>query len=103
MLRKARPETPIVLVENPMYSQALWNAGVERSIAAKNKAFAAEFAKLEKEGVRGLRYVKGENLFGPSGNSTVDGVHPTDLGFTLFADALEPVLKEVLDSQSGGK
>lgn len=102
-LRQARPDTPILLVENPMYSQGLWNANVSRSVAAKNKVFAAEVAKLEKEGVKNLHYVKGERLFGTEGASTVDGVHPTDLGFTLFADALEPILRNLLQEQTGGK
>lgn len=102
-LRQARPDTPIVLVENPMYSQGLWNAAVSRSVAAKNQVFAAEFAKLEKEGVKNLHFVNGEKLFGIEGSSTVDGVHPTDLGFTLFADALEPILRDLLKGQAGGK
>jgi len=102
-LRKARPDTPIVLVENPMYSQALWNTNVKRSVDAKNAVLAAEFAKLSKEGVKKLHYVEGEKLYGIEGGSTVDGVHPTDLGFTLFADALEPVLRNLLPGTASGK
>lgn len=103
-LRQARPDTPILLVENPMYSQGLWNASVSRSVAAKNKAFAVEIAKLEKDGVKNLHYVKGEKLYGIEGDSTVDGVHPTDLGFRIFADALEPVLRNLLrESAAAGK
>lgn len=95
-IRKQHPTTPIVVVENPMYSQALWNPATERAVNTKNRLLAAEFAKLEKEGVKHLHYVEGESLYGPDGNSTVDGVHPTDLGFTIFADALEPVLRDIL-------
>ena len=95
-LRQARPDTPIVLVENPMYSHGLWNPVVNRSVAAKNRVLAAEFAKLEKQGVKNLHYVRGERLFGSDGGSTVDGVHPTDLGFTQVADSLEPLLSRLM-------
>jgi lysophospholipase L1-like esterase len=98
-IRDARPDTPIVLVENPMYSQTLWNPETLKSVNAKNKLLADEYEKLKRAGVANLHYVKGDNLFGTDGNSTVDGVHPTDLGFTLFADALEPILREILVNQ----
>lgn len=102
-IRNSRPTTPIVIVENPMYSQALWNPAVKRGVNTKNKLLAAEFAKLKKEGIKYLYYVEGENLYGPEGNSTVDGIHPTDLGFTIFADALEPVLRDILSKKTAGK
>ncbi|MGE3384868.1 MAG: SGNH/GDSL hydrolase family protein [Pyrinomonadaceae bacterium] len=100
-LRKARPDTPIILVENPMYSHGLWNPAVNRSVVAKNRVLAAEFAKLEKQGVKDLHYVKGDRLFGSDGGSTVDGVHPTDLGFTQVADSLEPLLKRLVVERVG--
>lgn len=102
-LRQSHPETPIVLVENPNYSQTLWNQSVSRSVAAKNKIFSAEVSKLKGEGVKNLIYVSGERLFGTDGSSTVDGIHPTDLGFTMVANALEPVLKDLLHKGGSGK
>jgi hypothetical protein len=98
-IRQARPDTPIVLVENPMYSQSLWNPATLKSVNLKNKLLSDEFNKLKRDGVQNLHYVKGDNLFGTEGNTTVDGVHPTDMGFTYFADALEPVLRNILSSK----
>jgi lysophospholipase L1-like esterase len=102
-LRQARPETPIVLVENPHYSQTLWSESASRSVAAKNMVFSTEVAKLKEQGVKNLIYVNGEKLFGTDGSSTVDGVHPTDLGFTFFANTLEPILKDLLQIRESGK
>lgn len=96
-IRKAQPETPIILVENPLYSQGLWNASVKNSVAAKNKALTTQFTKLQKDGLKGIYYVNGDNLYGDDGDSTVDGVHPTDYGFKLYADALEPLFRKILD------
>lgn len=96
-IRKAQPNTPIVLVENPNYSQVLWNTAVKNSVAAKNKALSTQFAKLQQDGLKGIYYVKGDNLYGNDGESTVDGVHPTDYGFKLYADALEPLFRRILE------
>lgn len=96
-IRKAQPNTPIVLVENPNYSQVLWNPAVKNSVAAKNKALSTQFAKLQQDGLKEIYYVKGDNLYGDDGESTVDGVHPTDYGFKLYADALEPLFRRILE------
>jgi len=52
---------------------------------------------LTEKGVTGLSYVPGETLLGNDGEATVDGTHPTDLGFQRMADALEPVLRKALE------
>ena len=60
--------------------------------AALREAFAA----LKKEGMTGLYYLPGDTLFGSDGDGSVDGSHPSDLGFMRQADAMEPVLREAL-------
>ena len=46
--------------------------------------------------------MRGENLLGDYGReATVDGVHATDLGFVLMADAMEPVLRTLLGLAPG--
>ena len=47
-------------------------------------------------GIQHLHYLPGEQLLGADGEDTVDGSHPTDLGFMRHADAFEPVLKPLL-------
>ena len=37
-----------------------------------------------------LIYVFGEDLLGDDGEGTVDGVHPTDVGFLRMSDVLQP-------------
>jgi len=101
-IRKARPDTPIVLVENLTYSQSLWNPATQKSIKLKNKLLSDEYEKLERARVRNLHYIKGENLLTGDGNSTVDGVHPTDMGFLQMTDALEPILRKILAPQQAG-
>ncbi len=98
-LREARPKTPLVFVENLIYAQTPFCVGADggpRQFQLKNEAMRRVFDRLVAAGVTGLHYVSCENLTGHDGEAAVDGSHLTDLGFTRFADALEPVLRKLL-------
>ena len=98
MLRKARPKTPILLVEDRTYTNAAVNEGARKRNDTSRAAFKVEYDKLIAAKVPGLAYLKGERLLGDDGEGTVDGSHPTDLGFMRqadqFADALAPLLPQ---------
>jgi len=100
-LRAARPGTPIVLVENISYQAGTFLPGPREAYTAKNDALRAAHERLTAAGVTGLTYVPGAALLGDDGEATVDGTHPTDLGFQRMADALEPVLRGVLSGERG--
>jgi lysophospholipase L1-like esterase len=102
-LRRARPDTPIVLVENISYqNQFVLPASRERS-AAKNTALAEAYERLRSSGTKGLYYVPGAALLGDDGEATVDGTHPTDLGFQRMADVLGPVLEPLTRKAVGSR
>ncbi|MCX6361083.1 MAG: SGNH/GDSL hydrolase family protein [Armatimonadetes bacterium] len=87
-LRKAHPNTPILFV-----GQSNIHSGGKESHASQVQAQAV--AALKQAGVTGLHVAPGADLLhGDEG--TVDGVHPTDLGFVQHADALEPLLRKLL-------
>lgn len=96
VLRKARPATPIVLIENAIYTDVQFSEQRRTLIAAKNRTLRAAYEKLRKEGDRNIYYVSAEGLFGADGEATVDGTHPTDVGFLRMAETIEPVLKRAL-------
>lgn len=96
VLRAARPETPIVLVEDRTYADAFLRADRAAANRKNRAALQKVYADLQGEGVGGLHYVEGESLLGADGEDTVDGSHPTDLGFKRQADALYPLLKALL-------
>ena len=95
-LRAARPDTPIILVENIHYQAGAFLPGARKSYENKNQALRESYKQLMAKKVSGLQYVPGGLLLGNDGEATVDGTHPTDLGFMRIADALEPVLRAVL-------
>ena len=49
-----------------------------------------------KEGVKGLSYVPGDDLYGDDAAGATDGSHASDLGFHRQADIFEPFLKAAL-------
>lgn len=96
MLRQKRPDTPIVLVENISYSNAAYVPVRHKSYTSKNAALRKAYQQLVTEGFKRIFYLHGDQLLGQDGEATVDGTHPTDLGFLRMADAMEPILREAL-------
>lgn len=95
-LRAAHPRTPIVLVEHIEIGNAPFVAARRASYAQSNAALRKLNDQRVKAGDRRLFHVRGDRLLGEDGEGTVDGVHPTDLGFERMANALAPVLKRAL-------
>jgi len=95
-LRAAHPDTPIVLVENIVYQATYMLADPRGGWGPKNERLRAAYERLLADSVTGLHYVEGDRLLGEDGEATVDGTHPTDLGFFRMADALEPVLRRLV-------
>lgn len=92
ILRKNHPSTPIVLVEDRTYSNAYLVASSRQRNDTSRAALRTEYDKLLKAGDKHLYYIEGETLLGADGEDTVDGSHPTDLGFLRQAEAMEKVL-----------
>lgn len=101
-LRRARPDTPVVLVEDRTFTSAPLLPGHRQNHSKRRAALKQAFTRLEGDGMKNLHYVPGEHLLGDDGESTVDGSHPTDLGFMRMADALEPVLRPLCRQRRPG-
>ncbi len=95
-LRAAHPETPIVLVENITYQRAPVQIAGMAGYEGKNMELQAAWKRLRKARVSGLFYVSGAKLLGADNLGTVDGTHPTDVGFMRIANALEPVVRKII-------
>ena len=96
ILRKAKPDVPVVMVEGPIYPYARYDSFFGRYLPAKNAAFHRNYLRLKEENPEGLYYVTSENLDGIEDDGTVDGIHLTDLGFRHYADKLTPILRDIL-------
>lgn len=85
-LRAARPGVPIVFVEHIRAERAASRHAISRAV----------IAKLLSEGFEDLHVIDGATLLPGREEATVDGTHPTDLGFFRIAEAHEPLLREIL-------
>lgn len=95
-LRAARPDTPIVLVEDRRNTNS-WILPARNQHHTDNHAALREaFATLQREGVRNLHYLPGDDLLGHDAEGATDGSHPSDMGFVRQADVFEPVLRAAL-------
>lgn len=96
ILRRARPDVPIIMVEGQMYSYAKYSGFYSRYLPQKNYEFHKNYLRLRAENPKNLYYVDCKNLYGPNNDGSVDGIHLTDLGFWYYAQKLEPYLKAIL-------
>lgn len=96
ILRAARPDTPILLVEDRNYADDVFNASRRERNETNHAAMREVYAKMQKDKIPHLHYLKAEDLLGPDGEDTVDGSHPTDLGFTRQAAGFQKALRKIL-------
>jgi len=97
-LRKEHPETPILLVEDRTYSDAFFIRSRRQRNIENRKELHHVYSGLKSEGIKDLHYLSGNRLLCDDLDNlaTVDGSHPTDLGFLRQADAFYEVLKPIL-------
>ena len=95
-LRKAKPNTPIVLIDNMLYCDAYLNKANMERYTSSNKAQYTIYEKLIKKGIKNIHYIKDDGLIGYDGEGTVDGIHFTDLGYMRFSEKVFPVLKNLI-------
>ncbi|MBT3606481.1 MAG: hypothetical protein HN521_25700, partial [Candidatus Latescibacteria bacterium] len=58
--------------------------------------FQDVYSGLLADGVRGIHCLDGATLLGADGDDTVDGSHPTDLGFKRQADRFVEKIGQIM-------
>lgn len=95
ILLEARPETPVVMMDDRTHADAWLRPGYPAAQREKQKAFRNIADRLRNDGYP-VAYVEGADLIGRDSEGTRDGSHPNDLGAMRYADAVVPRLQEVL-------
>jgi hypothetical protein len=85
IIRKRRPETYILLVED-----------VRVGDAEANEQLREAYKRLLAAGDKNVFLLEGAGMIGEDVEATVDSRHPTDLGFWRMAKAFRPVLSVLL-------
>lgn len=95
-LRAKHPLTPIVIVENVNYADTGLLESRRTKVYEANTYLRKLFDRLKAAGDKRLHYLHASHLLGGDGEDTVDGTHPTDLGFMRMAQGAAPVIREAL-------
>ena len=91
-LRTAHPDMPIIMMTKPDVDlDPAWSA-------KRRKVIEKSYRKAKRNGDTNVYYINGATLFGKDDRSacTVDGCHPTDLGFYRMAEKVEAVLSKLI-------
>ncbi len=96
ILRERHPEVPILLNENVRYPTTRFIESRKERVNQSNQFLQAIHKKRVGFGDRNIFIIPSCDLTSDSNDTTVDGTHPTDLGFLRMADAIEPYLRKVL-------
>jgi lysophospholipase L1-like esterase len=95
-IRAAHPKTAIILVENVTYADSPYRQERLAKVIAVNSLLKKLYEQMRASDDAAVYYVPTGNLLGSDGEDTVDGTHPTDLGFLRMAQGMAPVLREAL-------
>lgn len=95
-LRARHPTTPIVFVENVNYTDTGFIESRRMRVAEANSFLRGLHDRLKRGGDKQVYYVHASHLLGGDGEDTVDGTHPTDLGFERMARGITPVVRAAL-------
>lgn len=95
-LRKAHPHTPILLIESIIRQIGNCNLEWKKKRHEQNINFKAEYERLLAAGYKNLFYLPADHLIGDDYEGTVDGTHPTDVGFERMVKIIQPEIEQIL-------
>ena len=100
ILRAVHPETPIVLAEGITYNNAFLVQSNAHENAHSWRALRNAYENLLNRGTKNLYYQIAQGQLGFDGEGTVDGVHPTDLGFARQAEVYRLTLQNIIQGRA---
>ncbi|MEN6355649.1 MAG: SGNH/GDSL hydrolase family protein [Armatimonadota bacterium] len=96
-LKTTHPDTPIILMESPGLQNEFICHNDPWNLLQKNDILKSIYQDYVDGWKSEMHYIEGSSLMGDDGEATVDGLHPTDLGFTRMANAVAPILDRIIN------
>lgn len=97
VIRKKHPTVPIIVMSKIRMSIET-HLDSNRLIQLKSLNFQKQIVKERRKNDANIYFLDGHKILGKyTTEATVDGCHPTDLGFMLITDYLEKYLKRILN------
>jgi hypothetical protein len=94
IIRNRRPDTPILFVEDPIFTHSRYDTKMADEIESKNATIHRIFDDLKARGDNNIQLLSSVDMIGEDGEATIDGIHFTDLGTMRYATLLYNYLKK---------
>ncbi|WP_158655810.1 SGNH/GDSL hydrolase family protein [Sphingobacterium sp. HMA12] len=95
-LRKSHPKVPILLIESITRQVGNYNLKWSARLIAQNNNFRQQYERLQQAGYKDLYYLPTDHLIGDDSEGTVDGTHPTDVGFERMLKIIGAKVETIL-------
>ncbi|WP_256010163.1 SGNH/GDSL hydrolase family protein [Desertivirga xinjiangensis] len=95
-IRKKQPGKPIIVMQSVVRESGYWDKVLGQQVKNQNINIQQEVLALLQKDVKDLYFITSENMLGTDHEGTVDGVHPSDLGYDRMVRYLQPLITEVL-------
>jgi len=92
---RSKSEVPILLVENDGYLYGEINKLIAKECEVTNRELRKAYQTLQQSGIKNIYYLTKEEI-GLTPDAQVDGWHASDIGMTLYANAYEKKIHEIL-------
>ena len=103
IFREKQPKTPVIFASRPDYHSSMYTLGAYdlRENEKRRKIIFESYCRALGEGDRNVYFVDGSKMFPEycREDCTVDGCHPTELGYHFMANAFGEVIKELLEKK----
>jgi lysophospholipase L1-like esterase len=100
-LKEKRPQVPVLLTAHSGdNNNGLIDTAAQHDFKNASQVLHRTFEKLKLAGIMGLYLLSGKDI-GLSVHSTVDGVHPNDVGMMQHAVAYEKIIRSILHEPTG--
>ena len=98
-IRAAHPDMPILMLSAPVAKSP--RRADDDPMFIRRDVVKATYERALASGDKNVWFIPGDELCSKVGNEfTCDHTHPTDLGFYLMANTIEPTLREMLEKVS---
>ncbi len=98
-LKQVHPETPVILIEEAQRQWKFIYPDEPQNTTERNIIQRQIYQDCAADWHGRLHYIEGHTLVGNDGEPTVDGTHPTDLGFERMADIITPMIDRVIPNR----
>ena len=96
-IRDKHTDAPIIVIQSVTREKGNFNMKICKMVKEQNRAIEDQIHILHKLGFKNLYLIKENHFLGTDHEGTVDGVHPSDLGFERMLEKIKPALAEILD------